>query len=69
MLQHQRFDSGPKSIVGTGAYIAPEVIISRTATAASPTYDGQVPQSPPLPSLLCSRRESQSHTHTLTHRV
>ena len=65
MLQHKRFDSGPKSVVGTGAYIAPEVIISRTATAASDTYDGQVRAfSKSEMSFTDGRR-----THALAHRV
>ena len=28
-MQHAAFDSYPKSIVGTRAYIAPEIILSR----------------------------------------
>lgn len=42
--KHQRFDSGPKSMVGTGAYIAPEVIVSRVAPQQDPlsnVYDGK----------------------------
>ncbi len=49
-MQHAAFDSHPKSIVGTRAYIAPEIILSRFNKSQ---YNGEVSQSSSYSLLTC----------------